>query len=525
MLYALGVSIEINEQFKRALELIEDTGKNAFITGKAGTGKSTLLEYFREHTKKKIVVLAPTGVAAVNVRGETIHSFFKFKTDITPSKVKKKKIAEGSPNIYKELDTIIIDEISMVRADLLDCVEKFLRLNGKNRAKPFGGTQMIFIGDLYQLPPVVTSRERALFRSHYKSEYFFDAKIFEELEMEYLELEKIYRQKDQGFIRLLNSIRNNTITASEIIELNQRYDPHFRSDDHVCLTAVNQAAAEINSVRLNSLKGKLYTFEASMRGDFKEKSSPAETELKLKKGARVMMLNNDSLGRWVNGTMAEVVGIDEEEALISVRLPSGEVEIVGKNKWEMFHFKLNAKANRIETESAGTFIQFPLKLAWAITIHKSQGKTFDNVIIDVGSGTFATGQMYVALSRCRTLEGIVLKRELKKSHVFVDWRIIDFVTRYQYKISNDACPLDEKIGIIQEAIDSDQLLEIVYLKRQDTRTKRVVRPLEVGAMEYGGKSYIGMTAHCSQRQEPRTFRVDRILEMRVREETLEDLME
>ncbi|PIS31480.1 AAA family ATPase [Candidatus Saganbacteria bacterium CG08_land_8_20_14_0_20_45_16] len=507
------MAIEFNNLFIKALDLLENTSQNVFITGKAGTGKSTLLDYFRNQTKKRVVVLAPTGVAAINVRGETIHSFFGFKPDITLDKVRqldfKKRQKE---NIYKKIDAIVIDEISMVRADLLDCVDKFLRLNGPAKNLPFGGLQMIFFGDLYQLPPVVTSHERHIFQNHYSSPYFFSARVFQNIKIEYLELEKVYRQKDEQFIGLLNTIRNNSATEPELAVLNQRYLPDFEAKDDfaIYLTTTNLMASELNEKRLEELKGKLRVLEGELLGDFEQNQLPTGINLKLKIGAQVMMLNNDPLRRWVNGTMGKIKKIKQDE--IEVELQDGKREIVQPFTWEIFHFSFDPKIGQLDSEVVATFTQFPLKLAWAITIHKSQGKTFDKVIIDIGRGTFAHGQMYVALSRCRSLDGIVLKKLLKKSHIFMDWRVVKFVTSFQYQKSEDNCSLAEKIRLINEVAAKGGKVKITYLKASDEKSKRVIEPLEIAEMEYKGKLFLGLRAFCHNRGAERTFRIDRILE-------------
>lgn len=523
----LPVNLDINPQFAYAFHLMENSSKNVFITGKAGTGKSTLLRYFREKTNKNIVVLAPTGVAAVNVQGQTIHSFFNFKPDITPQTADT--IKPRSKKIYKELDAIIIDEISMVRADLLDSIDVFLRKFGKRKKYPFGGIQMIFIGDLYQLPPVVTGREKKIFGDYYKSPYFFDAKIFEKnphsklistpFEMEFIELEKIYRQRDDDFITLLNAIRNNTITQEQIDKLNTRYLPEFKekeSDFYIHLTTTNELADSINNEKLSKLKGKLYKYKGYTTGNFQSKELPTSEVLEVKIGAQVMLLNNDSQGRWINGSLGVIKDIekneDEEDAII-VELANNDVVDVLPYKWEMFRFYFDEEKKAIFSESVGAFVQYPLRLAWAITIHKSQGKTFNKVIIDVGRGTFSHGQMYVALSRCSTFDGIILKRPLLKNHVMMDFRVVQFVTMFQYAQSEKKCSTEDKICILKEAIQSRKTLEIVYLKTKDEKSRRIVNPISVGNMEYNGKSFVGLKAFCNKRQEERTFRIDRILEI------------
>jgi ATP-dependent DNA helicase PIF1 len=510
--------IDLNEQFRYALDVMEYSDRSVFITGRAGTGKSTLLNYFRNTTKKKVAVLAPTGVAALNVKGQTIHSFFKFKPGITPDRVKKLR-SENKESIYRKLDIIVIDEISMVRADLLDCVDRFLRLNGPVNDRPFGGIQMAFIGDLYQLPPVVTGSEKEVFESLYETPYFYGARVFGSFQMEFVELERIYRQHDEQFITLLNGIRNNTIKEEDLELLNQRYQPEFEpppNEFYVYLTTTNKLAEEINGKRLAALKGKPYTFTGSIEGDFGQEYLATKIDLQVKVGAQVMMLNNDIEGRWVNGSIGKITGITQNsksEAEIVAELADGDEVEITPFTWEIF--RLFVEGGGLQSEAIGTFTQYPLMLAWAVTIHKGQGKTFDRVIIDIGKGIFAHGQMYVALSRCTTLGGIVLIKPALKKHIWTNYQVMDFLTRYQYKKAEQSCPIDDKIGMIRKAIESEMTLEIVYLKPNDEKSTRVVRPEAVGEMEFHGKKYLGMRAFCLKRNEERTFRVDRILEIEV----------
>ncbi len=511
--------IDLNSQFKKALDLIENTSKNVFITGRAGTGKSTLLKFFRENTSKDIVVLASTGVAALNVGGETIHSFFGFKPDITPDKVKRLNAKRS--DTFKKINAVIIDEVSMVRADLLDCVDSFLRLNGKDASKPFGGTQMIFIGDLYQLPPVVSFKERAFFAQRYAGPYFFNADAFKNFEMEFIELEKIYRQKSENFISLLNAIRNNSTGNKELSVLNNRVGMEFekisQSERVISLVTTNNAAKEINAEHLNRLDGRAYIYDCDIEGKFSKQSYPSDEKLYIKKGAQIMLLNNDSAGRWVNGSIGEIVDIIEDrrggDDRIMVMLSTGNLVEVLPFTWELFHFTFDDKTKKIASESMGSFRQYPLKLAWAITIHKSQGKTFDKVAIDLGPRAFATGQVYVALSRCVSLEGISLARPIRKSDIMIDWRIIKFVTGYQYKLSERDMPFDEKMDLINRAIEENNTLKITYLKAKDEKSRRVIKPISVGKRNFMNKTFIGLDAYCAIRRSERVFSVDRILEM------------
>ena len=507
-------NIEINDKFKEALDLIENSSKNIFITGKAGTGKSTLLNYFKANTKKKIAILAPTGVAALNVGGQTIHSFFGFGPDITINAIKK----NSSEQLYKKIDAIIIDEISMVRADLLDCVDKFLRINGKEKSKAFGGIQMIFIGDLYQLPPVVKGKEKEIFKEQYKSPYFFDAKVFENLNLQIIELEKIYRQKDQKFINLLNAVRNRSVTDKDITEINKRLNPRFEppaNDFYINLTTTNEMAKIINEKELSKLPGTLFNFEGKIRGKFDEGSLPTDINLNLKIGSQIMFVNNDQNSRWVNGTVGKIVKIkkEEKENIIIVELANNEKVKVAKNKWDIYKLYYNKELGGLESETIGSFSQYPLRLAWAVTIHKGQGKTFDKVIIDIGKGTFSHGQTYVALSRCTSFEGIVLKKPIEKKHIWMDWKIVNFLTKHQYKIADKKQLIKDKIEIIKNAIKNKSKLDITYLKANDTKSKRMIFPKKIGTMEYMGKEYLGIDAYCFLRKDDRVFRVDRILEL------------
>ena len=431
--------IEFNEQFAKAYDALENGSRNVFITGKAGTGKSTLLQYFRDHTTKNVAILAPTGVAAVNIKGQTVHSFFRFKPDITPEGVHTIKIRRTQKALYQKIDTIVIDEISMVRADLLDCVDIFLRLHGKDRRIAFGGVQMVFVGDLYQLPPVVRQAERDIFKDVYPSPYFFDSKIFREVnnddlhprKVEMIELQKIYRQKEEAFIRLLGTIRNRTATNENLKVLNTRYIPHFQPDKdelYVYLTTTNAMADRINQEKLDELKGRSYYYEGTLAGEFGVKNLPTHQSLELKLGAQIMLLNNDSGGRWVNGSIGKIIEIIDDGQVVTVELSEGEIVDVTPFQWEMFRFFFNEDTQALESESVGSFKQHPLKPAWAITIHKSQGKTFDKAIVDVGHGTFAHGQAYVALSRCARFDGLVLKKPILRKHILLDDDVVRFMT-------------------------------------------------------------------------------------------------
>lgn len=419
--------LELNADFNYALDRME-RGDNLFVTGRAGTGKSTLLQLFRRTTHKRTVVLAPTGVAALNVSGQTIHSFFGFPPRlIQPGDIKRKRYNR----LYELLDTIVIDEISMVRADLLDHIDFFLRLN-RNDDRPFGGVQMLFFGDLFQLSPVVSNPvERQLFETEYASPYFFDAHVLREgYPLEMVELTKVYRQENRRFLHLLDSIRLNRMDYDDLGELNERYQPDFEPDGagYLTLSARNAQVDSINQAELAANPAPARNYLATVKGNFPPTLYPTDAALALKLNAQVMFLRNDPDKRFVNGTIGQIVGLGEESVKVRITEGDEEREIeVKPQEWEIAKYRVDPiGTQQIETEKVGSFTQLPLRLAWAVTIHKAQGKTFDRVIIDLGRGAFAHGQTYVALSRCRTLDGIVLKQRLQPRDVMVDNRVVEF---------------------------------------------------------------------------------------------------
>ena len=510
-------NIEFNPEFERAWEIISKTSKNILITGRAGTGKSTFLRFLRKNLRKNLAVIAPTGVAALNIQGQTLHSFFGFRPDITLEKVKKMTPYEETRELYKHLNTLIIDEVSMVRADLFDCVETFLRKWGPRPGKPFGGVQMVLIGDLYQLPPVVTSKEKEIFKYLYETPFFFSAKAFKENSFEFVEFEKIYRQKDEKFIKILNRIRNGSADEEVLSLLNTRVDPNFEPPErefYITLTTTNTRAEEINLSRLDRLKGPSFEFQGVLKGSVEEADLPAPLTLKVKESAQVMLLNNDPKGNWVNGDVGKIVKILPKDEIIVVELRQGKLVEVTPYKWDIFEHYFDESEGKVKTRTIGAFLQFPLKLAWAITIHKSQGLTFERVIIDLERGTFAHGQLYVALSRCTSLEGIVLKRPVKRGHIKLDRNVIKFLTSFQYALAEKQLSLKEKVEILKRACEEKRELEIVYLKSNDEKSWRKILPLEVSEQEFRGKSFLALRAFCFLRKEERIFNVEKILEIR-----------
>lgn len=480
-------TLDINDRFRHALQLMENTNENLFITGKAGTGKSTLLHHFCARTKKKPVLVAPTGVAALNVRGQTIHKFFNFYIDVTPEKIRRRQIKPRNPKLYAKLKTIIIDEVSMVRSDLLDCIDEFLRMYGPESDKPFGGVQMIFVGDLYQLPPVVNRDTEEVFAQLYETPYFFSARCLQDANFTVIELDKIYRQKEQQFVELLNRIRTDQVEDGDIEELNSRFQPFYEpsgKDFFIHLTTTNSKADEINATHLNALKSKLQTTNAKISGDFTKEYYPTATELQFKLGAQIMLINNDTQGRWVNGSIGVIKSIERDEndrAYVEVRLTDeGDTVHVYPHTWEVYRYGL--EAGEIQAESVGSFTQFPFRLAWAVTIHKSQGKTFEHVMIDIDRGAFAAGQVYVALSRCTTFEGIVLKTRIARHHIRADDRIVEFLAAHPY--------IPPKHLAVDEALEKEVTPEELARapKSSATEARRILSKLAEGIDPITGKA-------------------------------------
>jgi ATP-dependent DNA helicase PIF1 len=343
--------------------------------------------------------------------------------------------------------------------------------------------------------------------------------VMQGLPLEFIELEKIYRQKDDIFISLLNAVRNNSATDEHLVAINERFDPEFKPNPKkffLYLTTTNALADEINAEQLAQLHTKEHVYDGRVTGSFDNRAMPTDVSLSIKVGAQIMMLNNDSAGRWVNGSIGKIVGIETDEnddEFLVVELSDGEVVEVTKFTWELFEFAYDAENKKMHSETVGTFMQYPLRLAWAVTIHKSQGKTFDQIIIDLGRGTFAHGQLYVALSRCTTLSGIVLRQPVLKRHIMMDWRVVKFVTQFQYARSDATLPLAEKVRILEEAAQDQSALEIVYLKANDEKSERVIIPYQVGEMDYRGKHFLGVSAYDKKSGENRVFRIDRILDM------------
>jgi ATP-dependent DNA helicase PIF1 len=419
--------IEITEEYRDAVNLIESAVPIVFVSGKAGTGKSTIIHFLRHTLKKNIVVVAPTGVAALNVRGATIHSYFRLPPRIvTDEDIKEVK----DRRLYSKLDLLIVDEISMVRADVIDAMDKFLRINGKYKDRPFGGTQLLLVGDLFQLPPVVTRvEESVLFSRKYSSAFFFSAKSLENCRLVLVELKKNFRQRDPTFTEMLNKIRVAEHLEEVIPAINIACATDNRENHLITLTCTNAAADHVNAFKLSKLPGEARIFVGEVSGKFaiEDERLPSPINLALKPGAQVMFTKNDEMKRWVNGTIGRVTVLTE--ASIQIELVTdqpGSIHEVHRVKWESFKYTYDYTDDSIKPVATGQYTQYPLMLAWAVTIHKSQGKTLEKVRIDFGNGAFASGQVYVALSRCRTLSDISLARPVNPREVKCDQRIKRF---------------------------------------------------------------------------------------------------
>ena len=440
-----------NKEFQDALNLIQYTRQSVFLTGKAGTGKSTFLRYICEHTKKKHVVLAPTGIAAINAGGSTLHSFFKLPfypllPDNPDFSLQRGRIHEffkyTKPHrkLLEELELIIIDEISMVRADIIDAVDRILRVYSRNLREPFGGKQILLVGDVFQLEPVVKGDEREILNRFYPTPYFFSARVFNQIDLVSIELQKVYRQTDATFLGVLDHIRNNTVGATDLQLLNTRYGTQIEeseADMYITLATRRDNVDHINDKKLAELPGEPVTFSGEITGDFPESSLPTSQELVLKPGAQIIFIKNDFDRRWVNGTIGIISGFDPFEETLYVITDDGKECDVKRESWRNIRYKYNEEKKQIEEEELGTFTQYPIRLAWAITIHKSQGLTFSRAVIDFTGGVFAGGQAYVALSRCTSLEGIQLKKPVSRADVFVRPEIIGFAERFNNRQAID----------------------------------------------------------------------------------------
>ena len=461
-----------NLNFKLAAEFINHSSQNVFLTGKAGSGKTTFLKYIVRNTHKSAVVVAPTGVAAINAGGVTMHSLLQLpfgpfipgnkrwnadeRINDNNSLLSNLRLNAEKRELLQELELLVIDEVSMVRADMLDATDAILRSVRKKPFAPFGGVQLLFIGDLYQLPPVVNHEEWSMLKETYKSPYFFDALVLQQTSMLYIELKKIYRQNEQHFIDILNRIRQNSLDETDLEFLHQRYDPGFKpttQERYITLCTHNSKADTINAQQLSRLEGAPVSFEAEVKGEFPDKSLPAERTLQLKPGAQVMFIKNDPEKRFFNGKLATISKIEHEKITV---VPEGSSEeiVLGKETWKHIRYTYNKAREEVEEEELGTFVQYPLRLAWAVTIHKSQGLTFERAIIDAGR-SFAPGQVYVALSRCTTLEGIVLLSPISRSGIANDERIISFSQK-----ENSIAELEEILQASRNEYNHARLIKI-----------------------------------------------------------------
>ena len=456
---------DMSDYYQLAHEFATQTNQVIFITGKAGTGKTTFLRKLKDESLKQTAVVAPTGIAAINAGGTTIHSFFQLPfAPFTPTEIGRKeliskmKMQSNRQQILRELELLVIDEISMVRADVLDAIDTVLRHYRHRTNVPFGGVQVVFIGDMYQLSPVAKRDELEILRSFYDGVHFFNSHVMQQVPLVYIELDKVFRQKNADFIQILDEVRQNKLTPESLTKLQSIYDPNFVPKDnepYVTLTTHNYKADLINSAELKKIKGKSHTFSATIEGSFPPSNFPVETDLELKKGAKVMFVKNDteSPRRFFNGKIGEITYIDQDYVMVKCADEENAI-YVEPTMWENMTYKVNKETTELEEKRTGSFTQMPLRHAWAITIHKSQGLTFDKAIIDAGDA-FAPGQVYVALSRCRTLEGIVLKSKINENSMRNEANILQFSSR-----KNEADELNEKLEESQVQYRKQLLLQL-----------------------------------------------------------------
>ena len=487
-----------NAEFQNAWNLIRNTRRSVFLTGKAGTGKSTFLKYICANTSKEHVVLAPTGIAAVNVGGQTLHSFFKipFKPllpddpDFSPRRIRKTlRYSSQKVKLIRKLDLIIIDEISMVRCDIIDFIDKVLRIYSGNMREPFGGKQLLFVGDIFQLEPVVTRDMKEILRRYYQQFFFFNARVFNSLGLIPIELKKIYRQNDNAFIAMLDRVRVSHATYGDIQLLNSRFNPNYHElDDGFMITLASRrdTVDSINHDHMQALDTPEFTFEGEVSGVFPDNDLPTNKELTLKKGAQVIFIRNDKENRWVNGTIGKISMVDNDG--VEVELENGECYDIEPEIWENVQYSYDEKEKKVIENVAGIFKQYPIKPAWALTVHKSQGLTFNNIVIDFAGGAFSSGQTYVALSRCTSLEGITLLKPLSQRDIIVNSSIVDFSRQFNNQAAiNDAMLLEKANGLytmasiafdkndFERAVDCFAQAMEIHNVIQDPLAKRFIR--------------------------------------------------
>jgi len=453
-----------NPEFQDAWDVLQHTHRSVFLTGKAGTGKSTFLKFIRDNTLKKTVVLAPTGIAAVNVGGQTMHSFFKipFKPMLpddpdyaNPARMRKMlRYTKEKVKLIQQLELIIIDEISMVRADIIDFVDRVLRVYSGNMREPFGGKQLLLVGDIFQLEPVVTHDTRDILRRYYKNFFFFNARAFEQINMVSIELRKIYRQSDHDFIALLDRVRINRATAADMNCINQRCNPDYQEVNNefaITLATRRDTVDSINDEHMKALKTPEYVYEGVIEGDFPDNSLPTALNLVLKEGAQVIFIRNDKQGRWYNGSIGKVTRLNDQS--VYVALENGAEMMVEWEVWENMQYSYNEKKKVVEEKVLGSFSQIPIKPAWALTVHRSQGLTFNRVVIDFAGGAFTGGQTYVALSRCTSIDGITLLKPLSERDIIVNPAVVEFSRQFNNRqLINEAMEQERANQLYRRAV-------------------------------------------------------------------------